>query len=215
MNLPESLLLLATPAGTAGTPRGGHRLNLALAGAELAEAAAAGLVRLHGGLLAAPAAHAPGDSDLDGVLAALVHRPRPATPREWLDARHAHVRAVYLTRLGCGQAVQRRPRRMFGLLHTDGYRVADADAYAQTRRRVHEAVHGGGEADQEAAALAALAHLAGLGPSLYPGPAGGAARTAMAALPRAGQASAPVREMLTAVGAAIDATLCAAAVSCR
>jgi hypothetical protein len=217
MILPESLLLLAVAGDPGSAPRGGYRLDLALAGAELIETAFAGRLDVRAGRLAAIDDLPDGDSDLDGIIDALFGLTRPITARDWLASRHRQVRAVYLDRLCCSQVIRRQERRVLGIFRVNGYPLCDPDVYDHTFKELDEVAVAPTRPghDPDTAALGALAHLSGLARALYPGRSGRPGRAGLRQLTQAAWAPATVAALLGAVSSAIESEIAAATNACR
>jgi hypothetical protein len=215
-NLAESLLLLALD-DLEGTVRGGFPLDVGLAAAELAVAAGHERVKVGGGRIEVLCDAPTGDADLDCEIAAVAHHSRHGKPillGVWLERRRVAVRAAYLSRLERAGAVSRTRRRVLGLIRVDRFPVCDFEATAEPWQNLARAAATGWR-DPDAAALAALASITGLDRFLYPGRCGAAARETLRTLAQPGRAPEPLAAILDAAACQIEATVTAAAQTCR
>ena len=217
-NLAESLLLLALD-DLEGKVRGGFPLDVGLAAAELLEAAGRERVKIEGWRIEVLDDAPTGDEDLDGVLAEVAGHARtyrkPILLGAWLEQRRGPVRRIYLRRLQGGGAVCHTRRRALGLIPLNRYVLCDFEATAEPWRRLGLAAETGWCLDQEAAALASLAYITGLGRFLYPGRDGAGARDILSTLAQAGRAPEPLGAILEGTVYQIEAIVTAAAQSCR
>jgi hypothetical protein len=217
-NLAESLLLLALD-DLEGKVRGGFPLDVGLAAAELLDAAGRERVKVEGWRIEVLDDGPTGDADLDRVLTgvsrhAQVYR-KPILLGAWLEQRRGAVRAVYLKRLQNVGAVCHTRRRMLGLIPVHRYLLCDFEATAEPWKRLGLAAETGWCLDHEAASLASLAYITGLGRFLYPGREGTAAREILSTLAQPGRAPEPLAAILEGTVYQIEAIVTAAAQSCR
>jgi Golgi phosphoprotein 3 GPP34 len=216
-NLAESLLLLALD-DLEGTVRGGFPLDVGLAAAELTAAAQHERIKVGGGRIEVLCDTPTGDADLDGILPAIArhartHR-RPILLCAWLERRRGAVRAAYLSRLVRAGAVSHTRRRMLGLIRVDRFPMCDFEATAEPWRRLADGASNGWR-DPDAAALAALVHITGLDRFLYPGRSGAQARETFRTLAQPGRAPEPLAAILDGAAYQIEASVTAAAQTCR
>ncbi|MFC1399785.1 MULTISPECIES: GPP34 family phosphoprotein [Streptacidiphilus] len=171
-SLPEDLLLLCADPGT-GRIRQPGEFRYALAGAALAELLAAQAAVLEGNgrlvlLRGAPLGH-PGLDAVAAALAGPAAPPRGARLRTCVN-RAGRVRSkVYLEVMAKAGLVDRRRRKVLGLIPFDEYTVIDSSIAAARRALVADAVDNG-NAPARSLQLAALAHAGELTGRLYPGP---------------------------------------------
>ncbi|TDU06441.1 Golgi phosphoprotein 3 GPP34 [Streptomyces sp. 846.5] len=170
-NLPEDLLLLCADPDT-GRIRLPGEFRFALAGAALAELLAAQAAVLENGRLAllrgAPLGH-PGLDAAAAALAGPAAPPRGARLRTCLNRMGRGRSKLYLDVLVKAGLVDRRSRKLLGLIRVDQYTVTDLGAVAARRALVADAVDNV-NAPARSQQLAALAHAAELTGRLYPGP---------------------------------------------
>ncbi|WP_042404314.1 GPP34 family phosphoprotein [Streptacidiphilus carbonis] len=169
--LPEDLLLLCADPET-GRIRQPGEFRFALAGATVAELVAAGAAALEGGRLVllrgAPLGH-PGLDAAAAALAGPAAPPRGARLRRCLQRVGRRPSKPYLDVMVKTGLVDRRSRRLLGLVTLNEYTVRDLSVIAARRALVADAVDNG-NAPARSLLLAALAHAGELTGRLYPGP---------------------------------------------
>ena len=185
-NLPEDLLLLCADPGT-GRVRIPGEFRFALAGAALAELLAAQAAVLENGRLVLLRGAPLGHPGLDAAAAALAEPAAPplgARLRTCLNRIGRGKSKLYLEALVQAGLVDRRSRKLLGLIRIDEYTVTDPGAVAARRALVADAVDNA-NAPARSLQLATLAHAAELTGRLYPGRvANGPARRRLADLTR-------------------------------
>ena len=170
-SLPEDLLLLCADPGT-GRIRQPGEFRFALAGAALAELLAAQAAVLEGGRLVllrgAPLGH-PGLDAAAAALAGPAAPPRGARLRTCVNRVGRRRSKLYLEVMAKAGLVDRRRRKILGLIPFDEYTVTESSIAAARRALVADAVDNG-NAPARSLQLAALAHAGELTGRLYPGP---------------------------------------------
>lgn len=170
--LGEDLVLLAIRPGN-GKIAARERLGYGLRGSELVRLAASGRVGITGDRIVVLAGGPAGDERLDAALASLARpRRRPLRPKAWVGQPPSGICDAYLARLAAAGAVREERGRLLGFIPVSRWRIADPARAADARARLDAIVHAPGQVGIAQAAYAGLASASGLGPVLYPGPAG-------------------------------------------
>jgi hypothetical protein len=195
----EDLLVLAAAVGDLSARRPSDAV---VAAAELADLALRGRVGVGDGRAMVADATPTGDPDLDARLAELGRARRPPKLERWVS-RSRHRARDYRARAERGGAVIAERDRLLGLVPRARWAVGDTRRAAAVLARVRAAVAGDAAVTDADRSLAALAHAADLGRSLYPGREGAQARRALQDLMRADpSAHAAVRAAQAAAAAA-------------
>ena len=170
--LGEDLVLLAIRPGN-GKIAARERLGYGLRGSELVRLAASGRVGITGDRIVVLDGGPTGDERLDAALASLARpRRRPLRPKAWVGQPPSGICDAYLARLAAAGAVREERGKLLGFIPVSRWRIADPARAADARARLDAIVHAPGQVGIAQAAYAGLASASGLGPVLYPGPAG-------------------------------------------
>lgn len=208
--LAEDLLVLAAAVGDLSTRRPSDAV---VAAAELADLALRARVVVEDGRAEVVAGTPTGDPDLDARLAELGRARRPPKLERWVSRSRGRAR-TYRERGERAGALVAEHDRLLGLVPRRRWSAADAGRSASLLARVRAAVAGDAGATDADRSLAALAHAADLGRSLFPGRDGAPSRRALQELMRADpSAHAAVRAAQAAAAAAAAGATVAATTS--
>jgi len=162
--LGEDLALLSV--GRNGRIQQGQRLAIALAGSELVRLAARGKVEVADGRIVVRDTAPAGRPELDLALESLMQAGRPPKARAWVGRPRRGIVGAYLEQLAEDGAL-RSERAFLGTR----WQVTDPGRLAAAAARLDAIARSPGAVDTAGAALGGLAHAAGLGATLYRGPA--------------------------------------------
>ncbi|WP_328584584.1 GOLPH3/VPS74 family protein [Streptomyces sp. NBC_00370] len=183
VTLPEELLLLALNPET-GRPRTQMAyVRLGVAGAVLAELAAAGRVAEQGGKVVVRDKHPTGDPELDDVLVKLVAKGGEVRLRGWIRGTSRQVTDRYLRRLVKLGAVREEKHRALGIFPFHRYPPGGTDWSTPAVARLGAA----GKMsfpEERSRALAGLVSAVDLARPLFPGSGARQLRGAMRELAR-------------------------------
>jgi len=194
-SLCEDLLLLAIDPAS-GVVRNWSRLNIALAGAELAQLQEAGRIDVSAGriVVTGPAAMTTGDPDMDATLARLASCSQPPRLLAFVGRHRANVVNSYLARLSGAGFVQHQGGRWFG----QRWPVTDRSRLASARAPLDAVAFGAGDFSSAQAVLAGLVQAVGIARSLYPGRQNRAVRVRLRQIARSHWAVEAVRSAIAA-----------------
>jgi hypothetical protein len=162
--LGEDLALLSV--GAKGRIQQGQRLAIALTGSELVRLAARGKVEIADGRIVVRDAAPSGCAELDLALESLVQARRPPKAKAWVGRPRRGIIEAYLGKLAQDGALHGE-RAFLGVR----WQVTDPGRAAAAAARLDAIARSSGPVDTAGAALGGLAHAAGLGATLYRGPA--------------------------------------------
>jgi len=168
-SLAEDLLVLAVMAENAGV-QSARRMPYVLRGAELIQLCIEGRITVTDGRITVVNAKETGSPDLDAALASMAQGGQQPSADVWVREARDQMVHGYLRHLQDAGVLR---KRRLSLLASAGmsprYRAADPARAGQIRDRIDAAVRDPESAPDDAWALAALAHAAGLAAYLYPG----------------------------------------------
>lgn len=168
-SLAEDLLVLAVMAENAGV-QSARRMPYVLRGAELVQLGIDGRITVTDGRIKVVDAKETGSPDLDAALASMAQTGQQPSADVWVKEARDQMVHGYLRHLQEAGVLRRRRLSLPASMGmSPRYRAADPARAGQIRDRIDAAVQDPESAPDDAWALAALAHAAGLAAYLYPG----------------------------------------------
>lgn len=208
-SLAEDLLVLAVMAENAGV-QSARRMPYVLRGAELIQLCIDGRITVTDGRIKVVNAKETGSPDLDAALASMAQRGQQPSADVWVREGEARDQMVhgYLSHLQDAGILRRRRLRLPASVGmSPRYRAADLARAGQIRDRIDAAVREPESAPDDAWALAALAHAAGLAAYLYPGTENQQKRRRLDEIARECQSAGPVLEAIAGEQQAMRAAM--------
>ncbi len=206
-SLAEDLLVLAVMAENAGV-QSARRMPYVLRGAELIQLCIDGRITVTDGRIKVVNARETGSPHLDAALASLAQRGQQPSADVWVREARDQMVHGYLRHLQDAGVLR---RRRLSLPASAGmsprYRAADPARAGQIRDRIDAAVRDPESAQDDAWALAALAHAAGLAAYLYPGTENQGKRRRLDEIARDCQSAGPALEAIAGERQAMRAAM--------
>lgn len=206
-SLAEDLLVLAVMAENAGV-QSARRMPYVLRGAELIQLCIEGRITVTDGRITVVNAKETGSPDLDAALASMAQGGQQPSADVWVREARDQMVHGYLRHLQDAGVLR---KRRLSLLASAGmsprYRAADPARAGQIRDRIDAAVRDPESAPDDAWALAALAHAAGLAAYLYPGTENQEKRRRLDEIARECQSAGPVLEAIAGEQQAMRAAM--------
>ena len=206
-SLAEDLLVLAVMAENAGVQTA-RRMPYVLRGAELIQLCIDGRITITDGRIKVVNAEETGSPDLDAALASMAQRGQRPSADVWVREARDQMVHGYLRHLQDAGVLRRRRLSLSASVGmSPRYRAADPARAGQIRDRIDAAVRDLESAPDDAWALAALAHAAGLAAYLYPGTDNQEKRRRLDEIARECQSAGPVLEAIAGEQQAMRAAM--------